>query len=51
MTETEQAAIQRSMQRGNPYGDSDWSDQTVRRLHLETTLRPRGRPKILKKGS
>ena len=39
------------VQRGSPFGDSAWSDRTVRRLGLETTLRPRGRPKKQEKGS
>ena len=31
--------------RGCPFGDEAWSDRVVRRFGLETTLRPRGRPK------
>jgi putative transposase len=44
-TETEVAALQRSVGRCNPYGDPSWSYNAVRRLGLETTLRPRGRPR------
>jgi putative transposase len=44
-TEAELQAIRRSVDRGSPFGDEAWSDRVVRRLGLETTLRPRGRPK------
>ena len=49
-TEAELSALRRSLERGCPYGDDAWSEQTVHRLQLESTIRPRGRPKI-KKGS
>jgi len=49
--ESEVEAIRRSIQRGNPYGDESWSDRAVRKLGLETTLRPRGRPRKSNKGS
>jgi len=44
-TEAEQAAIRRCIQRGSPFGNEQWTDQTVDELSLETTLRPRGRPR------
>jgi putative transposase len=44
-SEAEVAAVRYSVQRGSPFGDESWSDKTVRRLALESTLRPRGRPK------
>lgn len=47
-TEAEIAALRRSIQRGCPFGDEPWSNRTVRRLGLESTLRPRGRPKTTK---
>jgi putative transposase len=50
-TEAELAAVRRSMQRGSPFGDETWSGRAVRRLGLESTLRPQGRPKKLKNGS
>ena len=46
LTEAELAAVQRSVQWGCPFGDAAWSKRTVRRLGLESTLRPPGRPKI-----
>jgi putative transposase len=51
LTEAELAAVRRSVQRGSPFGGSDWSERTIRRLGLESTLRPRGRPKMFLKGS
>ena len=43
-TEAELAAVRRSVQRGSPLGEASWSAETVRRLGLESTLRPQGRP-------
>jgi putative transposase len=51
LTEAEFDAVQRSIERGSPFGDSKWSERTVRKLCLESTLRPRGRPKKQEKGS
>jgi putative transposase len=50
-TDAEVAAIRHSIDRGSPLGDSDWSQQTVEKLDLQSTLRPRGRPKMPNKGS
>ena len=47
----ELSALRRCVQRGCPFGESSWCDRMVRRLDLESTLRPRGRPKKCKKGS
>ena len=44
-TEGELAAVRRSISRGSPYGDETWTDKAIRKLGLETTLRPRGRPR------
>ncbi|MCE9525031.1 MAG: transposase [Planctomycetales bacterium] len=44
-TDTELAAVRHAIQRGSPYGDEAWADKSVRKLGLETTLRPRGRPR------
>jgi putative transposase len=50
-SEAELAALRRSLQRGSPFGDERWTDRMARRLDLESTLRPRGRPKKAGKGS
>jgi len=50
-TEAELSALRRSVNRGCPFGEAFWSDRIVRRLGLESTLRPRGRPKKQGNGS
>jgi putative transposase len=52
LTEKELEAVRRSLQRGQPYGSAVWVKRAAGRLGLESTLRPRGRPrKDAKKGS
>ncbi|MGD9648602.1 MAG: hypothetical protein AB7U73_23020 [Pirellulales bacterium] len=41
----EEAAIGRSIARGQPLGGAAWTAKIVRQLGLEHTLRPRGRPR------
>lgn len=50
-TEAELARLRTSIQRGRPFGDDTWTERTADRLGLESTLRPRGRPKKPKNGS
>jgi putative transposase len=50
-TEAELSALPRSVRRGCPFGEASWSDQMVRRLGLEVTLCPQGRPKKQHNGS
>ena len=50
-SEAELAALRHSVKRGCPYGDDSWCDRMVRRLGLESTLRPHGRPKKRNNGS
>jgi len=50
-SEAELSALRRAVNRGCPFGDSLWSDRIVRRLGLENTLRPYGRPKKHNNGS
>jgi putative transposase len=45
-TEAEVEAIRRCIQRGSPFGNDGWTHRTAKSLGLESTLRPRGRPKI-----
>ena len=35
-----------SVKRGSPFGNETWVESTARRLDLESTLRPRGRPRV-----
>ena len=46
LTKNEIEAIQHSIKRSKPYGDEAWIESTAKRLDLESTLRPRGRPRI-----
>jgi len=45
VTAAELEAIRRSLNRGAPYGQADWAESAAKRLGLESTLRPRGRPR------
>ena len=45
LTEPELKAIRLSLQRGRPFGSEKWQNRTAKRLDLESTMRPRGRPK------
>ena len=51
LTDAELAAVRQSVNRGRPFGDEKWSDRAVRRLGLESTVRPQGRPKNAGNGS
>ena len=44
-SEAELAALRRSVQRGQPYGEESWVRRVAGRLGLQSTLRPRGRPR------
>jgi len=44
-TEAELAAVRESVVRGSPFGSTDWKRATAKRLGLESSLRPRGRPR------
>jgi putative transposase len=45
LTAEELAAVRQSIERGSPFGSETWQQRTARRLGLESTLRPRGRPR------
>jgi putative transposase len=38
-------ALRKSVQRGCPFGSESWQTRTAKRLSLESSLRPRGRPR------
>src|SRR5712691_2380519 len=46
-SDAELAALRRSVTRGSPFGESNWTKRIVKRLGLEVTMRPRGRPKLI----
>jgi len=46
MTEAEMPAIRTSVNRGTPWGNPNWQKGNVDGLRLESSLRPRGRPRL-----
>ncbi|HUG93794.1 MAG TPA: transposase [Planctomycetaceae bacterium] len=44
-TEADVRAVRHCITRGTPYGEERWVKRTALRLGLESTLRPRGRPR------
>ncbi|QDV47326.1 Transposase IS200 like protein [Stieleria neptunia] len=44
--EEELTQVRRSAHRGSPLGDEAWVESIARRLNLESTMRPRGRPRV-----
>jgi len=44
-TPAEVDAMRRSIERGAPFGGSAWAERVAKRLDLEATMRPRGRPR------
>lgn len=45
-TKAELKALRQSVERGTPFGDSDWQAETADQLGSESSLRPRGRPRL-----
>jgi putative transposase len=43
-TEAERMTLRRSVVRASPFGNADWQQRTAKRLGIESTCRPRGRP-------
>jgi putative transposase len=50
-TEAELIALRSAIARGRPFGADSWCERIGRQLGLESTLRPRGRPKKPQNGS
>ena len=44
-TQAELDALRRSVNRGTPWGSEPWVTRVAKRLDLQSTLRPRGRPR------
>ena len=47
LTQKELDSVRRSVRRGRPFGDDTWTKTIAKELGLESTLRPRGRPRKL----
>ena len=45
LTEDERSAMHQCINRGRPFGSENWQNRTAKRLGLESTMRPRGRPR------
>ena len=45
-TDAELKSIRHSLTRGTPFGDSRWQIKTATQLGLESSMRPRGRPRL-----
>ena len=50
LSQAELDAVRRAAQRGAPLGDQRWVESIARRLNLESTMRPRGRPRSRERG-
>jgi putative transposase len=48
-TEGELESLRKSVNRGSPFGEAQWVAATAEQLGLQKTLRPRGRPKSIRK--
>ncbi|QEG41596.1 hypothetical protein UC8_36210 [Roseimaritima ulvae] len=46
LCDKELKAVRWSVKRGCPFGEQAWVESIARRLGLESTLRPRGRPRV-----
>jgi putative transposase len=44
-TAAELEQLRLSVGRGRPFGSPAWNKRTIARLHLESSVRPRGRPR------
>lgn len=45
LSDKEMETVRRCAHRGQPFGDECWTESIARRLNLESTMRPRGRPR------
>ena len=46
LTDKELSAVRDSVKSGCPFGHLEWVESTVKRLGLQSTVRPRGRPRV-----
>ena len=46
LTEKEFKMLDQCVKRGRPFGDEKWTTKTVKKYGLESTVNPRGRPKL-----
>jgi putative transposase len=48
-SDAELAAMRKCVARGTPFGADVWARRTAAKLGLESTIRPRGRPRKVRK--
>lgn len=48
LSESERDALGVCISRGQPFGKDDWKSKTAKKLKIESSMRPRGRPKKTK---
>ena len=46
LSSSELKSVRNSVNRGRPLGDAEWVASTAKRLGIESTMRPRGRPRL-----
>jgi putative transposase len=46
-SEAEELALRACIARGKPFGSERWTTKIARQLNLQSTLRPRGRPRTI----
>ena len=46
LSKSELESVRNSVTRGRPLGDAEWAAATAKRLGIESTMRPRGRPRV-----
>ncbi len=47
ITQSELESLRQSVARGNPFGTETWNKRMIKKLGLESTRRPRGRPRSI----
>jgi len=45
VTQSERDALEACIARGQPFGEDKWKSKTAKRLGIESSMRPRGRPR------
>lgn len=45
LNEQERKAMEVCISRGQPFGEDDWKSKTAKKLGIESSIRPRGRPR------
>ena len=49
LSQSEKAIIEKSIERQSPYGEENWKNNICKKYNLESTIKPRGRPRKIGK--